>query len=283
MVLVDPAELFQGTVLIAAPHMDDAMLACGGTMALLPQKECVHVVYATDGMKSPEPVIPWRDAITPDLGTVRMKEAETALGSLGIPRENVHFLGRPEGQLGRDAHALRALLEELIAPLQPTHVLMPFRYDRHPDHLVLNQVITAACGEGPHKAHLTEYFVYYRWRLLPKGDVRRYIHPQYLIEVNIQDVSAQKRASLDCFKSQTTRFYAWQTRPNLTPLLLEEVSHTPEFFLRYDASVPGPAVFARAAGWIRVAHRLEPWLKRHKDRAVVLWARGFRGNGRRDV
>jgi hypothetical protein len=37
--LIDPAELFQGTVAIIAPHMNDEILACGGTIARLPHKE----------------------------------------------------------------------------------------------------------------------------------------------------------------------------------------------------------------------------------------------------
>jgi LmbE family N-acetylglucosaminyl deacetylase len=277
--LADPAEVFQGTVLIAAPHMDDGVLACGGTIAKLPQKERIHVVYATDGMKSPAPIVPWRDSITPDLGRARMREAQSALGCLGVPQANIHFLGLPEGQLRRNVRALNCALEALIGFLRPTHILMPFRYDRHADHLVLNHAITAACGWGAHQANLIEYFVYYRWRLLPGGDVRKYIYSQHLFEIDIQDVSAQKRAALDRFKSQTTQFYPWQTRPNLTPLLLDEVSQTPEWFLRYDASVPGPAVFSRATTWIRLAHRLEPLLKKNKDQVVALWARGFRRNG----
>ena len=41
---VDPAGTFKGTVLIAAPHMDDEILACGGTIALLPQKHKIQRV-----------------------------------------------------------------------------------------------------------------------------------------------------------------------------------------------------------------------------------------------
>jgi hypothetical protein len=37
--------------------MDDEALACGGLIAKLPQKERIHIVYATDGMKSPAPIM----------------------------------------------------------------------------------------------------------------------------------------------------------------------------------------------------------------------------------
>jgi LmbE family N-acetylglucosaminyl deacetylase len=278
-VLINPIGDFQGVILIAVPHMDDGVLACGGTIAMLPRKERIHVVYATDGMASPAPVVPWRDSVSPDLGDVRAREAKAAMGYLGVPEENIEFLGLPEGELEKSGRALVSSLKELVGRINPSYILMPFRYDRHVDHLALNHAVMAACQEGLYKGDLLEYFVYYRCRLLPAGDVREYIHPQHLLEVNIEDVSARKRAALDHFRSQTTRFYAWQTRPNLTSQLLHEVSRAPELFLRYDASAPGPAVFDRNALWIRLAHRLEPALKKRKDQVVALWARGL---GRKD-
>ena len=264
MIFVDPNEIFKGVILIMAPHMDDEVLACGGTIAKLPQKERIHVIYATDGMKSPSPIVPWRDSISPDLGEVRMRESRAAMQILGVPGENTHFLDLPEAGLKKNMPALHRSLKELIGRVRPAHILMPFRYDRHPDHLAINHVITAGHRQGLYQAQLTEYFVYYRWRLLPTRDVRQYIQPQYLLEVDIQDVSAQKRTALDCFKSQTTKFYPWQTRPILTPILLDEVSQTPELFLQYDASTPGAAVFSKAVPWIRLVHRLEPFLQKWK-------------------
>jgi hypothetical protein len=120
-----------------------------------------------------------------------------------------------------------------------------------------------------------EYFVYYRWRLLPAGDVRRYIRPQLLSQVAIEDVSTRKRAALECFVSQTTRFYAWQSRPCLGQKLLDERSREPEFLMRTDPSLSGTAVFERLVTWIRCVHRWEPLAKRVKDQVVALCRRGF--------
>jgi LmbE family N-acetylglucosaminyl deacetylase len=282
-VLIDPSEIFQGAILVAVPHMDDEVLACGGTIALLPQKDRVHAVYATDGMKAPAPIVPWRDSISPDLGAVRMKESEAAMGALGVPEENLTFLGLPESQLRKNGQQLVSALKEVVERIEPSVILMPFRYDRHVDHLAVNHAIMTLYKEGVYQGELFEYFVYYQCRLLPRGDIRGYIRPQHLLEVNIEEVSAQKRAALDHFKSQTTRFYAWQTRPNLTPQLLDEVSHAPELFLRYDASAPGPAVFDRSVTWIRVAHRLEPVMKKRKDQIVALVTRGLGRKDRRNA
>ena len=272
---VDPRDVFQGVVLITVPHMDDEVLACGGTIARLPEKERIHLIYATDGMKAPEPVLPWCDSVSPELGAIRRRESLSAMVLLGVPQENIHFLNLPEGRLERNQERLLLGISELIGRINPNHILMPFRYDRHRDHIALNRVVTAASLRALDHVQLSEYFVYYRWRLLPKRDVRKYIHTGCMLQVNIGEVSARKRAALDCFKSQTTRFYPWQARPNLTPKLLDEVSNDPELFLRFNPSLPGASVFNRSVMWIRLAHRLESPLKRAKDRVVAVWRRVF--------
>jgi LmbE family N-acetylglucosaminyl deacetylase len=272
MIYVDAAEFFSGSGLIVAPHMDDEALGCGGMMALLPNQAAWHVAYATDGMGSPEPVLPWRDKISPDLGQIRQEEARTAVAHLGLPAAQTHFLNLPDGRLQRRQTELQEALAQLIAEIQPDHLLVPFRYDRHPDHLAVNGAATRLLASGRFRGALTEYFVYHYWRTLPTGDVRDYIWPELLRAVDVTAVAPQKRAALGCFKSQTTRFYPWQARPNLTPELLDKVSGEPELFLRYDPARPGAAVFSRGAAWIRLAHRLEPWLKKRKDR-LVAWAR----------
>jgi LmbE family N-acetylglucosaminyl deacetylase len=273
---VDPADFLAGTVLIAAPHQDDEILACGGTIARLPDKTSIHVVYATDGRRSPAPVLPWRDTTAPDLDRIRMDEACTAMGHLGVPAENLRFLALPDGGLRHYLDELTERLGDLAARIRPAHVLVPFRYDRHTDHLALNRVAIRLLREGRLAgAAVTEYFVYYRWRLLPRGDVRAYIRPGLLAGVEIHDVSRLKRQALDRFRSQTTRFYSWQDRPNLTSTLLDEVSRTPEIFVRYDPSLPGAKVFSASVAWICTAHRLEPGLKKVKDQAVAWIKRGF--------
>jgi hypothetical protein len=136
-------------------------------------------------------------------------------------------------------------------------------------------VVTASIQEGVYQAQLTEYFVYYRWRLLPSGDVRNYIRSQHLVQVKIEDVSLEKRTALERFRSQTTRYYDWQTRPNLTPNLLDDVSQTPEVFLQFDSSVPGSGVFSKSVIWILLAHKMEPFLKKKKDQTMALLRRSL--------
>jgi LmbE family N-acetylglucosaminyl deacetylase len=263
---------FGRTLLLVVPHMDDEVLACGGMLAAWPEGVRVHLAYATDGARSsPEPGA-WRGNPRPELPPVRVREAQEALAMLGVPAANLHFLGFPDGELFRHRKAFEADLDALVQRVEPDSILVPFRYDRHPDHLAINRVATGLYGRHPH-IQLFEYFVYYRWRLLPGGDVRRYIRPEQLVSVDIRANAPLKRKALDCFRSQTTPFFEWQHRPNLTEALLDEVCASDEVFLQHSPDLPGTRVFTGLRSWIPIAHRLEPVLKTAKDRAVALWRR----------
>jgi LmbE family N-acetylglucosaminyl deacetylase len=253
-------------VLVAAPHMDDEVLACGGLIALLRDSSRVHVVFATDGRRSPAPLVPVLDSVAGDLYELRRRESMAAAAILGIPDDHLHFLGLPEAELARHEPALQRSLSDLIARVEPDAILMPFRYDRHPDHLAVNRAVRAASASGSTGARLFEYFVYHRWRLLPGRDLRAFVRPDHLLEVDISSVAARKRAALDCFKTQTTRYFAWQTRPILTPELLDEECAASERFLLHDPALPGVRVFSHGRWWIPIAHTIEPVLQRWKYR-----------------
>jgi LmbE family N-acetylglucosaminyl deacetylase len=268
---VDPNFFFDGRLLVAAPHMDDEVLACGGTLAQLADKEQVFVVYATDGSRSPVPIFPWQGSVSPDLPAIRAQEARAALHVLGIAEDHAHFLGLADGRLGAYRVRLCHSLGALIRQIAPAHILIPFRYDRHPDHLALGRAVIDIFKGQPNSASLTEYFVYTRWQLLPGKDIRKHIRPEHLTAIDIQAYSSTKKRALLCYKSQTTHFFDWQDRPILPEQRLDETSNTPELFLRYQPAYPGAAVFSRSRLWVRLVHRIEPPLKRGKDRAAALW------------
>jgi N-acetylglucosamine malate deacetylase 1 len=274
----DPGQLFPGTVLIVVPHMDDEVLACGGTIASLPDPSRVHLVYASDGTRSSSPGLPWTDSSLSELRWVRRAEAKAALAKLGVPPDNLHFLDLPDGKLEHHRQALEQLLGELGGALQPDHVLIPFRYDRHPDHLAVNQAASSVLRHETGRIQLFEYFVYYRWRLLPRRDVRDYVRADQLHVVDIKPVAERKRSALECFKSQTSRYYPWQARPVLSQSSLDEVCRNPEVFLRHNPALAGADVFSEARNWIRFVHAVEPPAKRRKDRIMALIRRGTRWN-----
>jgi LmbE family N-acetylglucosaminyl deacetylase len=220
------------------------------------------------------------DCAAPDLGEKRMQESRTALKILGVPDQNLHFLGFPEAKLRDWRKKYGEALVELVTKIKPNHILAPFRYDRHPDHLVVNRVVTEALRSGAAQAQLSEYFVYHRWRLLPGGDVRKYINSKHIIRIDIQHKSAIKRQALACFESQTTKLYPWQDRPILSDKLLNEECQNPELFVRYDPFFPDTEIFINARPWIRFVHLIETPLKKKKETCRALLYRFNHRGGR---
>jgi len=262
--VVRPAD-FDGAILVIAPHMDDESLGCGLLLASRPDKDRLHVVFATDGSHSPARAGQSREEAR-DLTRVRRDEALAALAVLGVPAENAGFLGFEDGALERAGPQFEAAIVEQARQRGAAFVFVPFRYDRHPDHLAINRAAWAAKRRGAIEAAVVEYFVYSQWRLLPSGDVRDYLDPRLLRRLELGPLTQLKRRALECHRSQTTRFFDWQTRPILTADLVDRVCAEPETFLVQEPALDGRRVLARGRAWVPIAHRVEPVLKRWKDR-----------------
>ncbi len=256
---------FPGPLVIVAPHQDDETLGCGGLIARLSAEREIHVVFATDGSRSP---LAAGESVNPSLVSTREEEARQALSCLGVGGDHLHFLRLPDGALSAHEEELRAGLQEVIGRLAPATVLVPFRYDWHPDHCAAQRVTAGAHAAGTIPGALVEYFVYTQRRLLPGGDIRACLMPDALWRVEINQVAARKRQALEQFRSQTTRYFDWQRRPILTDEVLTRACVSPEIFL------PSTANLETRGGippwWIDVASRWEPQLKRAKD-GVVSW------------
>jgi LmbE family N-acetylglucosaminyl deacetylase len=276
VIFLDPVQVFRDRIIVVAPHMDDEILACGGTIARLPEKQRIHCIYATDGSKSPAPLFSWMGLARPDLASIRVREAKSALKVLGLAEENLQFLKFPDSELKLYLKELSIALRKAFRKLKPSTVLIPFRYDRHPDHVALNRAAMHAVRSESLPLNVFEYFVYYRWSLLPGKDVRQYIRPQQLIAVDIQGQADQKRRALECFTSQTTLFCPWQERAIIPPRRVLDVCTSPECFLRYDPKFCRSEIFSRARTWIRLAHFVEPLLKIKKEQLrTILRIRRF--------
>jgi hypothetical protein len=111
---------------------------------------------------------------------------------------------------------------------------------------------------------LVEYFVYTQRRLLPGGDVRSCFTPTSIWQVETASVATAKRGALECHRSQTARIFDWQERPILTPDVLTRSCQSPEVFLPTTATLPTRRLVP--PWWIGMATRLEPPIKRTKDR-----------------
>lgn len=83
-------------ILVVTPHPDDETFTSGGTLALLAANgnDIQIVIYTTDNAGSRDP------EMTKDrLKAIRRAEEEEACRILGIPKENIHWLGHDDGML----------------------------------------------------------------------------------------------------------------------------------------------------------------------------------------
>lgn len=256
-----------GDILVCAPHMDDDVLGCGMLIAIHAARGNVHVLFASDGAASPEPP-PGRPEAAMELPKVRAAEAVEALTILGVPSSNVSFLGLPDGSLSRHRDEVSMRVAERVQTIHADYVLVPFRYDRHPDHLALNRAVTKARLTGCIGATVVEYFVYAKSRMLRSGDVRDYVAAEDTVRVRDPGAAERKRAALACHRSQTTLFFRGQRRPILTEALINESCREPETFLFHRAERDGRRGLARGKYWVPFACAVEPILKRIKDRLV---------------
>ena len=83
-------------ILVVTPHPDDETFTSGGTLAMLAANgnEIQVVIYTTDNAGSRDP------EMTKDrLKAIRRAEEEEACRILGIPKENIHWLGHDDGML----------------------------------------------------------------------------------------------------------------------------------------------------------------------------------------
>ncbi len=256
-------------ILVLVPHYDDEALGCGGALAKLAGRREIRVVYATSGRGSENLGMPGvRINPSLDLGEIRRRESMRALSVLGLGEHAADFLDVPDYQVEQYRQSVYERIVRLGREWGPDCIWMPFRYDRHPDHVALSRIgLSAATVLGIRD--IWEYFVYYRWKMLPGGDVRKHCREEWMLESPVADVAGKKRAALQCFVTQTTLFFPWQTRPVLTASLLDEACAAPEMFLT-AGHAPDSELFTLPLWIIRSVHAVEPRLKRRWDQLQFL-------------
>jgi N-acetylglucosamine malate deacetylase 1 len=116
-------------VVVLAPHMDDEVIGCGGTLARHVQSGAeVTILFLTDGRRG-------GDTAT------RKDESRRALQELGITK--IVFLDGEDGKLGA-APALVAALRAALESARPEIVYLPFFLEEHPDHRAASSLLAEA-------------------------------------------------------------------------------------------------------------------------------------------
>lgn len=168
--LVDPATL-PDRVLCIAPHADDEVLGCGGTLAR--HVAAGHTVRVVVLCAAP--------------GDPRALESEQAARMLGIPAPR--FLALPDGELDRrDDLATRIAAE--LEEFRPGLVYGPATLDHHPDHAAAGHAVRVALGQAvlPGVPRLLCY------------SINTLVPPSLLVDIT--ESVGDKRSACECFASQ---------------------------------------------------------------------------------
>lgn len=125
---------------VIAPHQDDEVLSCGGTiMQKLARGATVRVVFVTDGTSSHQHPN-GKEALRKE----RREEAVSACRVLGIPATNLVFLDLPDGRLSENISQATQALANILRDHSVEQIFMPFRHDEHPDHIATHMITAAA-------------------------------------------------------------------------------------------------------------------------------------------
>lgn len=128
--------ILPGPVLIVAPHPDDEVLGCGGTIARLTTIGIpTHVCIVTKG-RPPQF----------DPAQVDRVAGEALIAHNQLQVTETHWLDLPAAALDQVPHReLNAALSALVARVRPATMLIPFAGDVHLDHqLVARSCLVAA-------------------------------------------------------------------------------------------------------------------------------------------
>ncbi|MEO5342821.1 MAG: PIG-L family deacetylase [Gammaproteobacteria bacterium SHHR-1] len=167
-------------VTLLAPHADDEVFGCAGSLALLAAAGAqIRVCVVTSG-----------DACGSELtDIVRQREGEStaAAALLGYPPPQ--FWRLPDGRLSQNQTALAARLEQHLTQWRPDLILAPSPWEMHPDHRALAETLLARLDLLAPGCRLGLY------------EVGNPLQPNALVGLNAETL-ARKQQAMACFVSQ---------------------------------------------------------------------------------
>lgn len=141
-------------VLLIAPHMDDEVIGCGGTLLLHKALgSAVRVVFVSDSSGGVGDA-----ALGASIRAARHTEMVRVCAALAL--ESVSELGFPDGALVRHEQAIASRLAAELADFRPAQVLCPFPLDGHSDHQATAVAFGAAAKQAGWRGEVLAYEVW---------------------------------------------------------------------------------------------------------------------------
>jgi len=187
---------YLGKVLVIAPHPDDEILGCGGTIARFANEGIdVSVAIVTRGQ---EP------QFSAELVAGVMAEAKAAHALIGV--RQTHYLDLPAAALDRvGATDLNAALAKLVQETAPDTLFLPFVGDIHTDHQLT--FLAAMVAARPRHAGAPRRIYAYE-TLSETNWYAPGITPAFIpnVFIDISETLERKLDAFRCFESQVREF-----------------------------------------------------------------------------
>ncbi len=169
-------------VLVLAPHPDDDVIGCGGTLCKHVQADDeVMVAYMTDGSRGNTDL---RESL--NLVAKRKDEAQKAAAVLGVKK--LKFLGFQDQKLEYFIADCASAIADILLDYEPDLVYLPFPLDYNRDHVAAARIAVLAFEELDYLCNVLAY------------EIAPPILPNRIVDITKQvDV---KRKALMCHKSQ---------------------------------------------------------------------------------
>jgi LmbE family N-acetylglucosaminyl deacetylase len=187
------------STLVLAPHPDDETIGCGGVIAVKRRRGTeVRVLIAADGG---------------DL--VRRSECLEACRRLGIDKQDVQFLGFPDGALDQYAAEVKSAIAHALVT-RPAEMFVPSAIDAHPDHRALALAVAGLPRDTLHDVEVLAYPIWFwnRWawvdRSTPAWKQRlqlvwrplAHMLRARVVSVDTSSTLRQQQSALDAHQSQ---------------------------------------------------------------------------------
>src|SRR3990172_4815928 len=152
--------LKEKSVLVLAPHPDDDIIGCGGTLYTYHLKGAdITAIYMTDGRKGNHLYA------EEELVSVRKEETKRAAKIVGI--DKLIFSDNRDSELAVTGNTIKQV-HEVLGDSQPEAVFFPFVMDNHQDHIATARIFFSA-------ARVMKYdplcYMYGIWTPLPAYNV----------------------------------------------------------------------------------------------------------------
>jgi LmbE family N-acetylglucosaminyl deacetylase len=232
------------SAVIFAPHPDDEILGCGGTIAKkLSEGYDISVVFMTDGRYSLMEIGVHSNPSPVELKEIRKMEAKRAAKVLGIEEEKLFFFDIEDGTLQKNEKLAKKKITEILNGF-PKEVYIPQEKEFHVDHRVTNLLVRSAIKEL--NLHLIEFHYAIAWlyplnllvRVRPKslqGMIMSRLLRKDIVGVDVADFLPLKKAALEEYQSQLKTVTDRQKRPALKNSFVKRFLQNEErFFVKRE-------------------------------------------------